>query len=294
MNQRLKVFLSVFFVLSVTFFVARAFWPPAGGGSASGGKPSAPPKQAVKVATKKKPAKPAVVPVARPAVPAGQDQPRMAIILDDWGASGAHVDDVVALKRPLTLAVIPHLRRSQMVAEEAYAHGLGVMLHMPMQPKDRKPSEPHAILATMTDAQIRGLLDEALESIPHVEGVNNHQGSAATSDLRVMTTVLSHLKKKGLFFVDSKVIASSQCAQAAKKTGIRFASRDVFIDNVAVVDAVKEQLRRAIRIARQTGQVVVIGHDKSATLEAIRLMVPEIERNGVKLVLAEELAEAVG
>ena len=272
MKRPLKIALSIVFVVVIAFVVARVFWPK------PGHKPPA-----AKVVVKKKPAaKPAA---AQPS----QQHPHMAIILDDWGASGVHVDEALAVGRPLTLAIIPHLRSSQQVAEEAHTHGLGVMLHMPMQPKNRRASEPHAIQTTMADGDIRQLLDSALASIPYVEGVNNHQGSAATSDLRVMTTVLSHLKSKGLFFIDSKVIAASVGLEAAKKTGIRFASRDVFIDNVATVAAVKEQIQKAITVARTHGEAVVIGHDKSPTLEALREMVPEIEKNGIKLVLVKDI-----
>ena len=284
MNRQLKIALSVVFVLAVAFVVARTFWP----------KPSGVRKPAAHVVSKKiKPVLPAKKAMTIPWMAPGKKQPlaQMAIILDDWGASGAHVDEVVALGRPVTLAVIPHLSRSAQVAAQAHAHGLGVMLHMPMQPKKAKPSEPRTILTNTSSGEIRRLLDEALSSVPHAEGVNNHQGSAATSDLRVMRTMLSHLKKKGLFFVDSKVIATSTASQAARETGIRFASRDIFIDNVASVDAVKEKLREALRVAQSRGRAVVIGHDRSSTLEALRQMVPEIDKSGVKLVLAGEMAE---
>lgn len=281
MDKRLKVVLSALFVLAVALAVVRVFWP----------KPSPRPAEKKIVYKKKAPAPakkkaPASAPAAVPETAA-----EMAIILDDWGASGAHVDDVVALGKPVTLAVIPHLRRSEEVAIEAHAAGLGVMLHMPMQPKSAKPSEPHTILTNTSAGEIRRLLDEALSSVPHVEGVNNHQGSAATSDLRVMRTVLSHLKKKGLFFVDSKVIATSACAQAARETGIRFASRDVFIDNVPEVEAIKGKLREALRLARSRGRALAIGHDRSVTLEALRQMRGEIDASGVKLVLAREMVE---
>ena len=120
----------------------------------------------------------------------------MAIILDDWGLNLALVKDAEAIERPLTLSVLPHLTHSREIADEAASHGLGVMLHMPMQPKSlRQPLEPRTILTTTPDAQILDYLDKALESVPHVEGVNNHQGSLATGDERVMKTVLSHLKK---------------------------------------------------------------------------------------------------
>ena len=231
------------------------------------------------------------IPVQKPIVPRVV-QPKMAIILDDWGNNLELVKTAVGIRRPLTLSVLPHLIHSRQVARSAKKNGLGVMLHMPMQPKGaNQPLEPHTILTTTPDAQIIDYLDKALEDIPQAEGVNNHQGSAATSDERVMRTVLKHLKSRGLFFVDSEVIKTSVGRKMAGEIGIPFTKRDVFIDNKLTNGAVKERLRLAEKIALSRGRVVVIGHDKKPTLQAIREMVPELEKNGVKLVLVRELLE---
>ncbi len=277
-DKRLKIFLSVLLVLAVTVFIARVFWP----------KPSVRTEPSVKTVLKKK--KPPVA-IKKSEVPA-KVVPRMAIILDDWGMSVSLVDEVVAVGRPLTLSVLPHLAHSRDVAEAAHAQRLGVMLHMPMQAKSLKaPREPQTIRVASSDEEILDYLDRALANVPYVEGVNNHQGSAATSNARVMRTVLRHLKKKNLFFVDSRVIATSICAKEAEDIGIKFATRDVFIDNVATVPAVKKQLRAAIQLALKRGTVIAIGHDKRATIEAIQQMIPEIEKSGVKIVFIKELLQ---
>ena len=219
-------------------------------------------------------------------------KPKMAIILDDWGNNFSLTKNAVEIDRPLTLSILPHLAKSKQIAEEAYAHGLGVMLHMPMEPKNQNERmEPHTILTTTPDAEIVQYLDLALASIPHVQGVNNHQGSKATSDLRVMKTVFGHLKKTELFFVDSYVIATSVAAKTAKEEGVRSAKRDIFLDNINKPEPIKEELRKAIQIAQKHGQVVVIGHDRKTTLQTIKEMVPEIEAAGVHLVLAKELVQ---
>lgn len=215
----------------------------------------------------------------------------MAIILDDWGNNYSLVKEALAVKRPMTLAVLPNLPFSKKIADEAHKNHLGVILHMPMQPKDtRQPLEPHTILTSTPDTDIDQLLGEAFASVPHAEGMNNHMGSAATSDLRVMRSVLKYLKAKGLFFVDSNVIPTTVGPRVAKETGIPFTKRGVFIDNEPTVDAVKKKLLEAKNVALRKGQVVVIGHDKKATLQAIREMVPQIEKEGVRLVLVKELA----
>ena len=276
MNRQLKIILSAVLVCAVAIFVARAFWP----------KPSAKHKTPAKIVKKVKKTAPLVKKIQTPEA----STPRITIILDDWGMNASLVEDAVAVGRPLTLSILPHLAHSEEIAESAHAAGLGVMLHMPMQAKNLKaPRESRTIRTVSTDEEIARYLEEALSSVPFVQGVNNHQGSAATSDTRVMRTTLSYLKSKGLFFVDSRVIATSVGAKIAAETGLRFASRDVFIDNVATVEAISAQLREAIRIARKKGNCIVIGHDKKVTLQAIRQMVPEIEKNGVKLVSVEDL-----
>ena len=256
-------------------------------------KPAVYEKPAVKAVVKKKIIrKKALSPQAGASAEQVPQGPRMAIILDDWGNSFILTKYAIDIGRPITLSILPHLPQSQKIAEEAYTNNLGVMLHMPMQPKNQiRGLEPHTILVTMPEKDILVYLDSALESIPHVEGVNNHQGSAATSDTRVMRAVLGDLKSKGLFFIDSNTISTTVAPRVAQELGIKFTKRDVFIDNEMNPETIKNQLRRAEKIALKHGRVVVIGHDRKMTLLAIKQMVPEIEAAGVEFVLAKDLVE---
>lgn len=218
---------------------------------------------------------------------------KLAIVLDDWGNDKRLLRDLLAIKRPMTVAILPHLEHSTAIAREARAAGLGTMLHLPMQAKSKgAPQEPDTILTTSTDAEIRRTIDRALADVPGVEGVNNHQGSAATSDERVMRSVLKHLKEKKLFFIDSFVIASTVAADVAAEMGVPHDKRDVFIDNVNEVEAVKTQLRKAVEEALRSGEAVAIGHDRRVTLRAIAELVDEIEAQGVRLVYARDLVRA--
>lgn len=215
---------------------------------------------------------------------------RMAIILDDWGSNTARLGMAAAIGRPLTLSILPHHAYSARIARAARANGLGVMLHMPMQPMDpAEPREPHTILVRSSDTEIRRLLDAALASVPGAEGVNNHQGSAITADERVMRVFLSYVKKKGIFFIDSRVHRTSVADRIARELKIPHAVRDVFIDNESSKEKIRLRLREAGRMARDTGEAIAIGHDRKNTLAAIKEMVPELEKNGVRLVLVKDL-----
>ena len=77
----------------------------------------------------------------------------------------------------------------------------------------------------------------------------------------------------------------------AEELGVRFTSRDVFIDNELKKEAIQKQLELAKRVALRRGTVIVIGHDHRLTLETLRRMAPEFEKEGIQFVLAKELLE---
>lgn len=277
--RNLKIIVSVLLVLAVSFFVAR---------SCVHKKPEIkrPVQKISAVPVKKTPKTKEAIPTPVP----GAQKAKMAIILDDWGNSSRRVSYLDKINRPLTLSILPHLPASKKIARAAKERGLGVMLHMPMQPINVNAAlEPHTLLTTMPEAEIKNYLISALESIPGVEGVNNHQGSAATSDPRLMRIVLAELKKRNLFFVDSNVVTTTVGSQVAKELGLRFTKRDVFIDNEMTGDLIKRQLEQAKNIALKRGQVVVIGHDRELTLKTIKEVVPEFERQGIRFVLVKDL-----
>lgn len=284
--RALKITFSAVFVVLIAFLVVRSCLPEkkshvSTGLPAAQKKAVTAPKTPAKKITKRELTKKKIVP--------GKSG-LLAIVLDDWGENYAVLQKAVAIRRPLTLAVLPDLEHSRQIAEEGHAKRLGIMLHMPMEPKSRGVDlEPETIMTTTSDSDIIRFVDRALASVPHIDGVNNHMGSAATSDLRVMRVVLKHLKKKNLFFIDSNTIATSVASRVALETGIRFSKRDVFLDNEPNLNAIKAQLRLAGKKALENGQVVAIGHDKAVTLQAIAEMVQELEEQGIEFVYARDL-----
>lgn len=274
-----KIFFSILFVLAVGFGVAKILISQ---------KKSAPIIEpystGISVVEKKRPD---VAPKTEAAFP------RMAIILDDWGENYGLTRQAIEIGRPLTLAVLPHLRYSRKISEEAHRNGLGVMLHMPMEPqKLREHMEPQTILTTTPDLDVVRYLDEALDSVLYAEGVNNHTGSKATTDERVMRLVLRRLKERNLFFVDSFVTKETVAPDVARDIGLPFAKRSIFIDNVVKKDSILAEIERAKEIALKKGQVVVIGHDKKTTLAAIKEAIPGIEKAGIRLVFVRDLVKA--
>ena len=231
---------------------------------------------------------PSATPSATPtANPSG---PKLALIIDDCGQWVDIERGYIALPIPLTLSVLPHVHAAAQIAQEAHDAGKGVMLHLPMEPLSEINPGPGEVKTSMTDAQIEAQVEDDLAQVPLAQGVNNHEGSKASADPRVMRDVMQVLVKHGgLFFIDSRTNAASVGAREATAAGIPTASRDVFLDNREDVAYTEGQLREAAQIALRTGSAIAIGHPRATTLEAVRAMIPQLQAQGITFVLVQSL-----
>lgn len=142
----------------------------------------------------------------------------------------------------------------------------------------------------MPASAVSGLVGQFLQNVPGAVGVNNHQGSQATSDPALMRELMPVLRDRHLFYIDSRTTAATVAYDTAQSSGVPSAFRNVpFLDDVAEVGAVRKQLELALRDAREKGQAVAIGHPHPATLEALREILPKAQSEGVELTFASNL-----
>lgn len=219
---------------------------------------------------------------------------RIAIVLDDFGQrswSGNLVERFCALPWPLTLAILPNEGRAAEIAAIALRHGHEALLHLPMEPMAFPEEDPGdgAIFVRQDGATIRTLLRQALRAVPGVTGVNNHMGSRATADPRVMEEILGELKALDLFFLDSRTSAESLGYAMANAMGVPAARRDLFIDPVDEIAAVEDRLWALAALAGDQGEAIGIGHDREQTLLALEAMLPRLESRGHQLVPVSQL-----
>lgn len=220
------------------------------------------------------------------------DAPRLAIILDDLGTDRAAAESVFALRYPLTLSVLPNHEHSKEIADEALHRGYQVMLHLPMQSVANESPEKEELHPGMSGKEVQAMLGEMIESVPDAVGVNNHQGSQATSDQALMDELMPALRNWNLFYVDSRTTAATVAFDAARREGIPTAFRNVpFLDDVQDAGAIRKQLQLAIRGAKEKKTAVAIGHPHPATLQALREVLPEVNASGVRLVFVSELVQ---
>jgi polysaccharide deacetylase 2 family uncharacterized protein YibQ len=227
---------------------------------------------------------------ATPRVSCAQGGPRLAIIIDDMGRDRAAIDAIVRLRIPVTISVLPHLALSATTAEEANRYGDQVLLHLPMEPENEAaPSEQTELRVGMSQQEVETALAGMLATVPGAAGVNNHEGSRATADETLMTELMPALRERGLFYLDSRTTAATVAYDVAERSGVRAASRKVFLDDVPTKQAVLARLNQAARDAIRDGSSIAIGHPYRGTIEALADAGPQLASRQIRLVLVSDL-----
>ncbi len=145
-----------------------------------------------------------------------QNGAKLAIILDDLGSDRHAAEAIFELPYPLTISVLPNHEHSDEIAQEAQRRGYQVMLHLPMQAVATEKPEAQELRAGMPAAEVLKLVNQFLQSVPGAVGVNNHQGSEATSDPALMRELMPLLRDRHLFYIDSRTTPATVAFDTAK------------------------------------------------------------------------------
>jgi polysaccharide deacetylase 2 family uncharacterized protein YibQ len=209
----------------------------------------------------------------------------IVLIIDDLGFEGQPLDRVMALDPNVNCAILPNGTNTAAAAETLHARGFEILCHLPMEPLGAAAPGRGAILTSMPDAEISRLTRENVEAVPYASGVNNHMGSRATADRRVMTSVLGALPS-GMYFIDSRTSGRSLAGEVAREMNIPTATRQIFLDDVIKESAVRQQLTDLAAAAEKHGRAIGIGHPHAVTLRVLADVLPDLRARGFKLVRA--------
>ncbi|HYS53930.1 MAG TPA: divergent polysaccharide deacetylase family protein [Thermoanaerobaculia bacterium] len=214
---------------------------------------------------------------------------KIVLIIDDVGFDHQPIDAAMRIDPNINFSILPNARRALEDANLLHDRGFEVLCHLPMEPEQFPRVSPGegAVLTSMSDDEITRTTAAGLQAVPYARGVNNHMGSRATADRRVMESVLDALPA-GMYFVDSRTTGSSVAAAVARERRVRTASRNVFLDDVPNETAVRQQLRALAREADAHGVAIGIGHMYPATVRVLTSEVPVLKRQGFRFVRASE------
>jgi hypothetical protein len=213
----------------------------------------------------------------------GDVPPTIAIIIDDMGHNLHEGERLANLDQPLTLAFLPYRPHTNALARLAHSRDKEIMLHAPMANTRNFGLGAGGLTSDMDEQSLTTTLRRALQSIPYVQGVNNHMGSLLTQQLRPMDWVMKELYRYPVYFVDSRTIASSIAGNVAEAYQIPTMTRDVFLDHEQTEEFIDRQFKELIRRAKENGSAVGIGHPHTVTVDYLEKHLPLLDEQGIAI-----------
>ena len=228
-------------------------------------------------------------------VPALEEGPLIAIVIDDMGVDRIHSAQAINLKSPLTLSFLTYAGDLAHQTGMARTNGHELMLHVSMEPMSSAVDPgPNVLLTGLDDDELRRRLDWGFSRFSGYVGINNHMGSKFTADSKAMELVIDAVKRRGLLFLDSRTSAQTVGAKLAKRMDVPLAERNIFIDNVNKIDDVNARLFEVEKFARRNGFAIAIGHPRQATIEALKVWLEDVQSRGFRLVPVSTIVKKYG
>ena len=216
----------------------------------------------------------------------------VAIVIDDVGVDQKRSARAIALPANVTLAFLPYAKNVQAQTKAAQARGHELMVHLPMEPSRMSANPgPDYLGLEHSSEELEERIARNLDAFDGYKGVNNHMGSAFTKHAAGLDVLMRELKKRGVYFLDSKTIPDSIAEDKARAKGIPATHRDVFIDHYETAEQVRAALEKTERVARSNGFAVAIGHPKDVTMEGLEAWLPTLADKGIELIPMSEMIE---
>jgi polysaccharide deacetylase 2 family uncharacterized protein YibQ len=216
----------------------------------------------------------------------------IVLILDDVGFDHQPLSEAMTIDPNVNFAILPNSKRSTEFAAVLHGRGFELLCHLPMEPEGFPRISPGdgAVLTSMSDAEIVRTTRANVDAIRFARGVNNHMGSRATADRRVMTDVLGALPQ-GMYFIDSKTTGNSVAGSLAHSMNVKTASRNVFLDDAKDEEAIRRQLGELSKEAAAHGVAIGIGHMYPSTMKVLTEDAPALRAKGFRFRRASAVVE---
>lgn len=230
-------------------------------------------------------------------------KPMIALVIDDFGGEDRHgVDEMLALKCPLTCAIMPALKFSVHDATLAHRFGHEVILHMPMESLGNLPWDWYGpiFIGNGDDPEIVNFkIKESLKTVPYAVGMNIHIGTGVSTNKKLISAILQTTREEKIYFLDSRTTINSVCNEVAKENNFSIFSRDIFLEIVGhkSYSLVTERIQEAVEIAKNQGYAIVIGHvgpvGGTTTVRGIADSLGYIQSQGVEIVPLSQISKAM-
>ena len=219
---------------------------------------------------------------------------KIAIIIDDIGYSKTLAQAALDLPGQVTYALIPHTPVAEWFANQAHARNREIMLHAPMSHIHEDTLHASLLNNGLSESEFIVRLTDALDSLPHIRGLNNHMGSQLTQESEPMGWLMRVLNQRGLFFIDSRTTPKSIAWETAQQYQVPTLQRDIFLDHERDPEFIAAQFHRLLKRAKQKEYAIAIAHPYPETLHFLQHALPKLAEQNIELVPASKAISLFG
>ena len=214
--------------------------------------------------------------------------PKLAIIMDDI-STNAQASELKKLSIKVTPSIFPPEKqhpKSAWLAKEFSVY----MVHLPLQALNYTNEKANTLRTGDSKEKISQRIKDIKNDFKGVKYINNHTGSGFTSDFKSTLALLDELKNSEIYFIDSLTTNKSTVLDASKKLGLKYAYRDVFLDNEQNVSKILKMINNAVAVAKKDGVAIAICHPYKSTFEALKIAQKDAFK-GVEVVYVDKIYE---
>ncbi|WP_421786667.1 divergent polysaccharide deacetylase family protein [Hyphobacterium sp.] len=230
-------------------------------------------------------------PAIAAAPPAIDTRPLVILVIDDAGIDPERTQRLIDLPVAMTFSFLPYAEETPALARAAAARGHDVFLHLPMEPVGLEDPGPGALIRHLPANQMARRVETALARVPGATGLNNHMGSAFTSDAEALRAAFAPLVGRDLVFLDSLTSSRSRAAEIAREAGLETLRRDLFIDHVPGAEGAALMALQAM--AHERGAVIAIAHPRTGTIDALSHWLNGPARDALRFVTIGEYLDII-
>ena len=214
--------------------------------------------------------------------------PKLAIIMDDI-STNAQASELKKLSIKVTPSIFPPEKQHPKTAELAKEFSV-YMVHLPLQALNYTNEKANTLHTGDSKEKISQHIKDIKKDFKDVKYINNHTGSGFTSDFKSTLALLDELKNSEIYFIDSLTTNKSTVLDASKKLGLKYAYRDVFLDNEQNVSKILKMINNAVAVAKKDGVAIAICHPYKSTFEALKIAQKDAFK-GVEVVYVDKIYE---
>lgn len=214
--------------------------------------------------------------------------PKLAIIMDDI-STNAQASELKKLSIKVTPSIFPPEKqhpKSAWLAKDFSVY----MVHLPLQALNYTNEKANTLRTGDSKEKISQRIKDIKKDFKGVKYINNHTGSGFTSDFKSTLALLDELKNSEIYFIDSLTTNKSTVLDASKKLGLKYAYRDVFLDNEQNVSKILKMINNAVAVAKKDGVAIAICHPYKSTFEALKIAQKDAFK-GVEVVYVDKIYE---